>query len=54
MVGKPAMLIGSSVEGKRIAESIQVALEYDVDTTVWPPARAGRVASDCDRGNSAM
>ena len=35
MAGKPAMFIGSSVEGKRIAESIQVALEYDVDTTVW-------------------
>ena len=35
MAGKPAMFIGSSVEGKRIAEAIQVALEYDVDTTVW-------------------
>jgi hypothetical protein len=35
MAGKPAMFIGSSVEGKRIAETIQVALEYDVDTTVW-------------------
>lgn len=32
---KPAMFIGSSVEGKRIAETIQVALEYDVHTTVW-------------------
>lgn len=35
MAGKPAMFIGSSVEGKRIAETIQVALEYDVHTTVW-------------------
>lgn len=35
MAGKPAMFIGSSVEGKRIAETIQVALEYEVDTTVW-------------------
>lgn len=32
---KPAMFIGSSVEGKRIAETIQVALEYEVHSTVW-------------------
>jgi hypothetical protein len=32
---KPSMFIGSSVEGKRIAETIQVALEYEVHTTVW-------------------
>jgi hypothetical protein len=29
------MFIGSSVEGKRIAENIQEQLEYDVDSTVW-------------------
>lgn len=29
------MFIGSSVEGKRIAEIIQESLEYDVDSTVW-------------------
>jgi hypothetical protein len=32
---KPTMFIGSSVEGKRIAETIQLALEYDVHSTVW-------------------
>jgi hypothetical protein len=32
---KPTMFIGSSVEGKRIAETIQIALEYEVHTTVW-------------------
>jgi hypothetical protein len=32
---KPTMFIGSSVEGKRIAESIQELLEYEVDSTVW-------------------
>jgi len=32
---KPAMFIGSSVEGKRIAETIQLALEYEVHSTVW-------------------
>lgn len=29
------MFIGSSVEGKRIAESIQLALEYEVHSTIW-------------------
>ena len=32
---KPTMFIGSSVEGKRIAETIQLALEYEVHSTVW-------------------
>jgi predicted nucleotide-binding protein len=32
---KPTMFIGSSVEGKRVAEQIQESLEYEVDSTVW-------------------
>lgn len=32
---KPTMFIGSSVEGKRIAETIQLLLEYEVHSTVW-------------------
>jgi parallel beta-helix repeat protein len=32
---KPRMFIGSSVEGKDIAEYIQLGLEYDVETTIW-------------------
>ncbi len=32
---KPRMFIGSSVEGKDIAEHIQLGLEYDVETTIW-------------------
>lgn len=32
---KPRMFIGSSVEGKEIAEMIQLSLEYDVETTIW-------------------
>jgi len=32
---KPSMFIGSSVEGKRIAETIQLALEYEVHSTIW-------------------
>jgi len=32
---KPRMFIGSSVEGKEIAEHIQLGLEYDVETTIW-------------------
>ncbi|MCH7726625.1 MAG: nucleotide-binding protein, partial [Planctomycetes bacterium] len=32
---KPRMFIGSSVEGKDIAEMIQLGLEYDVETTIW-------------------
>ncbi len=32
---KPTMFIGSSVEGKRFAETIQLALEYEVHSTVW-------------------
>jgi hypothetical protein len=35
MAAKPTMFIGSSVEGKDIAETIQVLLEYDVTSTVW-------------------
>jgi hypothetical protein len=36
MVGpKPTMFIGSSVEGKRVAEQIQESLEYEVESTVW-------------------
>lgn len=33
--GKPRLFIGSSVEGKRIAEEIQVAMEYEVETVLW-------------------
>jgi predicted nucleotide-binding protein len=29
------MFIGSSVEGRRIAEALQLNLEYDLDCTVW-------------------
>jgi predicted nucleotide-binding protein len=32
---KPTMFIGSSVEGKRVAEQIQESLEYEVESTVW-------------------
>jgi parallel beta-helix repeat protein len=32
---KPRMFIGSSVEGKEIAEYLQLGLEYDVETTIW-------------------
>jgi predicted nucleotide-binding protein len=32
---KPRLFIGSSVEGKRIAESIQTALEHDVESVLW-------------------
>jgi hypothetical protein len=35
MAAKPTMFIGSSVEGKGIAETIQVLLDYDVASTVW-------------------
>ncbi len=32
---KPRMFIGSSVEGKDIAEHIQLGLDYDVEPTCW-------------------
>jgi predicted nucleotide-binding protein len=32
---RPSMFIGSSVEGRRIAEALQLNLEYDLDCTVW-------------------
>jgi Predicted nucleotide-binding protein containing TIR-like domain len=32
---KPRLFIGSSVEGKEIAEMIQLGLEYDVEATIW-------------------
>ena len=32
---KPSMFIGSSVEGKHIADMIQEDLDYEVDSTVW-------------------
>jgi hypothetical protein len=32
---KPSMFIGSSLEGKRVAETIQMALEYEAHSTVW-------------------
>jgi predicted nucleotide-binding protein with TIR-like domain len=35
MTAKPTMFIGSSVEGKTIAETIQVLLDYDVASTIW-------------------
>lgn len=35
MTAKPTMFIGSSVEEKDIAETIQVLLEYEVASTVW-------------------
>jgi hypothetical protein len=34
-MAKPHMFIGSSVEGKEVAEAIQVNLDYDVYCTVW-------------------
>lgn len=34
-MSKPRMFIGSSVEGKEIAEEIQLGLEYEVETTIW-------------------
>jgi hypothetical protein len=33
--GKPMLFIGSSVEGKRIAECIQATLEHEVESTLW-------------------
>lgn len=35
MTAKPTMFIGSSTEGKDIAETIQVLLEHEVASTVW-------------------
>ena len=35
---KPRVFIGSSFEGLPIAESIQVNLDYDAETTVWNQA----------------
>jgi hypothetical protein len=35
MTAKPTMFIGSSTEGKDIAETIQVLLEHEVTSTVW-------------------
>jgi hypothetical protein len=32
---KPRLFLGSSVEGKNIADTLQVLLEYDVESTVW-------------------
>src|ERR1051325_8242527 len=32
---KPSMFIGSSSEGKRIAETIQLVLDEEIDCTVW-------------------
>lgn len=34
-MGKPTLFIGSSVEGKAVAEAIQLNLEYDITSTVW-------------------
>jgi predicted nucleotide-binding protein len=34
-MAKPRMFIGSSVEGKEIAEVLQLGLEYDVESTIW-------------------
>jgi predicted nucleotide-binding protein len=33
--GKPRLFIGSTVEGKNIAEHIQEALDHEVEATVW-------------------
>ena len=46
-MGKPRIFIGSSAEGKAIAEQIQLGLDYDAECTIWwqwvrsgsPPAR---------------
>jgi predicted nucleotide-binding protein len=32
---RQSMFIGSSVEGRRIAEALQLNLDYDLDCTVW-------------------
>src|SRR5262249_49358609 len=40
-VRKPSMFIGSSVEGKRIAETIQMVLDYEVQCTVWTQGAFG-------------
>lgn len=32
---RPRMFIGSSVEGKSIAETIQLGLKYELETTLW-------------------
>jgi hypothetical protein len=32
---KPRLFIGSSVEGKEIADTLQVLLDYDAEVTVW-------------------
>jgi Predicted nucleotide-binding protein containing TIR-like domain len=34
-MGKPRLFIGSSTEGKDIADTLQLGLDYDVETTVW-------------------
>lgn len=33
--GKPTVFIGSSVEGKTIAETIQLELRHELETTIW-------------------
>jgi predicted nucleotide-binding protein len=33
--GKPRLFLGSSVEGKKYAEFIQLGLEHDVECTIW-------------------
>ncbi|WP_437755341.1 TIR domain-containing protein [Sorangium sp. So ce1389] len=35
MSSRPRIFIGSSVEGLRVAEHIQLGLDYDADCTVW-------------------
>ena len=32
---KPRVFIGSSVEGLVVAESLQLGMEFDVESTIW-------------------
>jgi hypothetical protein len=45
---KPRVFIGSSVEGKALAEAIQVNLDYDLYCTIWTQAVFGVGSSTLD------